>query len=443
MANRKAYERIAKRLESGHLSRVAEDRRRRRLFGLRLIGGFVLTGAMLCLGLQSPAPATESWNLPARSDDLTPGESRSLSREELDEGWISLFDGETLYGWRAASDANWRVEDGAITVDQGSRPSLLATTTQFDCFRLSVDFWSSEETNSGIFLRTSPSPADPTSDCIELNIAAPDVSPFPTGSLVGRKAIDLELESNVWRRLIVDVLPSRVVVSIDGQEVLSEAITSPMGRGFVGLQYNQGPVKFRNLFLKPTRMHSLFSGKDLNGWRTYPQMATEASTTEDGSLRLVGGRGQIETIGAYDDFVLQLQARTGGAGMNSGVFFRCIPTEEMNGYEVQIQNEIENQDPTRPVDCGTGGVFRRVDARRVNARDETWFSMTIVAVGPHVSVWVDGLQVTDWHDERDPDLNPRRGLRTEAGTIMLQGHDPGTDVSFRRIHIAEHQQRKR
>src|SRR5438552_15097995 len=30
------------------------------------------------------------------------------------EGWTSLFDGKTLNGW--SGDSNWKVEDGAITI---------------------------------------------------------------------------------------------------------------------------------------------------------------------------------------------------------------------------------------------------------------------------------------------------------------------------------------
>ena len=63
--------------------------------------------------------------------------------------------------------------------------------------------------------------------------------------------------------------------------------------------------------------------------------------------------------------------------------------------------------------------------------------MTIHADGPHMAVWVNGYQVSDWTDRRKPDPNPRKGLRLEPGTIMLQGHDPTTDLSFRNLRIAE------
>ena len=69
--------------------------------------------------------------------------------------------------------------------------------------------------------------------------------------------------------------------------------------------------------------------------------------------------------------------------------------------------------------------------------------MTLIAVGPHISTWVNGLQVTDWHDDRAPDLNPRRGFRSQPGTLMLQGHDPESLVQFRNINATELGRRQR
>jgi len=39
---------------------------------------------------------------------------------------------------------------------------------------------------------------------------------------------------------------------------------------------------------------------------------------------------------------------------------------------------------------------------------------------------------------RPPDqVNARKGARTRAGVISLQGHEPDTDLNFRSIRIAE------
>ena len=54
-----------------------------------------------------------------------------------------------------------------------------------------------------------------------------------------------------------------------------------------------------------------------------------------------------------------------------------------------------------------------------------------------MAVWVNGLQVTDWKDDRPDDPNPRRGRRLEPGHISLQGHDPTTNLDFRAIRVSE------
>ena len=194
-------------------------------------------------------------------------------------------------------------------------------------------------------------------------------------------------------------------------------------------------IAYRNVWLKPLGMTSLFNGKDLTGWNDERAEASRFVVTDEGELRVLDGRGQLESEGTYDDFLLQLQCRVDGDGLNSGVFFRCIPRDFMMGYECQISNATVEGDPTKPADCGTGGIFRRQNARRVVAEDREWFTLTLVANGPHMGAWVDGYPVSDWVDERKPDKNPRRGQRLEAGTLAIQGHDPTTDIRFRNLAI--------
>jgi hypothetical protein len=227
-------------------------------------------------------------------------------------------------------------------------------------------------------------------------------------------------------------------VTLDGRPVLDYTDPAPLGFGYIGLQHNQGRVEFRNVKLRPLGMQPLLNGGDLTGWKTYPEMASEFSVGQAGEIHVRKGPGQLETERSYGDFLLQLDCISHGEHLNSGVFFRCLPGQQMMGYECQIHNGYRDGDRTRPLDCGTGGIFRRVDARRVVADDFAWFRQTVVAQGPHVSTWVNGYQVTDWTDRRPPHENPRKGLRTAAGTIMLQGHDPTTNLSFRRLEIAEY-----
>lgn len=389
-----------------------------------------------------------------KQDPIDPGfdaiESCGLSDAELSEGFLALFDGKTKFGWAAATEANWSVSDGEIRVSEGEK-GLLRTTSQFDDFELRFDFKISGKTNSGIFIRTSPKPRDPQVDCFEINLASPSESKFFTGSLVNRQPTEDVSEGvdhwfDSWHSCRIVAEGSRIQVWIDDHQTMD--YTDPagegcLGRGFIGLQLNSGPAAFRNIRLKPIDVDPIFNGSDLTGWSTDQKLDSQFVVTDDGELNILSGKGQIETKKSYGDFIFSMKCQTQATGLNSGVFFRCIPGDLMNGYESQIQNQFKDGDRTNPVDCGTGGIFRRTEARRVNADDGVWFAKTIIATGPHIAVWVNGYQVTDWSDRRDADLNPRRGRRLEAGTIIFQGHDPTTDILMKDIRARELKARNR
>uniref|UniRef100_A0A7C4QRJ7 DUF1080 domain-containing protein n=1 Tax=Schlesneria paludicola TaxID=360056 RepID=A0A7C4QRJ7_9PLAN len=385
----------------------------------------------------SPPAAAEST--PALEAPSADGHNR-LSPAEIAAGWIRLFDGHTLFGWRPNSATNWQVADGVLSAS-GETKGLLVTTTRFADYELRCDFRLEAGGNSGLFLRTAFLPQDPAVDCYELNIC--DSHPeFKTASLVKRAKPSGEITTDgAWHSYFVTVHGPRVVVQLDGREVLQyvDDGPQPLTSGFIGLQMNGGRVEFRNVFLRPLGMRELFDGETLTGWRIVPGSHSQF-TVEDGAIRVKGGRGFLETECTAGDFVLQFAAKTNGERLNSGVFFRAQPgTAEApsNGYEFQIHHGFKDGDRQQPQDFGTGAIFRRVAARRVVAQDREWFTATLVADGPHFATWVDGIQVVDWTDTRPPDANPRQGLRLEPGHLSLQGHDPGTDLLFRGLRLAD------
>lgn len=361
----------------------------------------------------------------------------TLTPEELADGWILLFDGESFFGWNQAAKIDWKVQDGTLVATSGD-VGLLCTTSEFADYELTVDFRAAKGCNSGVFLRTSPSPKKPGGDCYELNIAPPD-NPFPTGSFVAMHKVEGAGETDGWRTFHVQAIGGHFTVKLDGKQVLDFTDPQPLGRGYIGLQHNQGKIEFRNVKLKPLGLKSIFNGKDLSGWKVFEgdKQKSDWSVTDAGELHVKNGPGQLESEGKYADFVLQVEVKTNGEHLNSGIFFRSIPGEWWNGYESQIQNGYKDGDRTKPADFGTGGFYRRQPARKVVADDFKWFYKTVVVKGPRMAGWVNGYQVSDWIDTRKPDNNPRKGLRTEAGTLILQGHDPTTDILFRNLRVAE------
>ena len=367
-----------------------------------------------------------------------------LNETRLQDGWIQLFDGQTLFGWTPGNDINWHVNDnGDIEASQGEA-GLLLTSVPFADFELQCDYWMESGGNSGIFLRTPANPSDPGRDCYELNIC--DSHPkYKTGSLVARaqpsRAVTGEEE---WKSFHVTARGNRIRVRLDGEEILdfTDETDSLRTSGFIGLQKNEGLIRFRNLFLRPLGARPVFNGTDLTNWRPVPGSHSTFSLSDHGQLTVKGGPGFLETTDSWDDFLLQFSAKTNAPGLNGGVFFRLIPgTVEApsNGYELQIENVFLNDDRRQPKDrAGTGAIFRRNQARWVIPDDEELFFTTLIAHGPRISAWVNGIQVTDWEDTRRLHDNPRRGRRETAGPMSLQGHDESTDISFGEFRVASY-----
>lgn len=403
-----------------------------------------------------PEDGSDENNKAAAADSQSSSSTPTVVKlppSDLAAGWIQLFDGETLFGWKPNSELNWRVEDGVIMADEG-KPGLLQTTSRFANFELFCDFRVAKGGNSGIFLRSAFEPTDPAVDCYELNMC--DTHPaFKSGSLVKRAQPTKEITADgKWHTFWVLASGPQIVVGFDGEPILDYTDDSekPLAIGHIGLQMNGGKAEFKNVFLKPLGVEKLFNGQDLTGWREVPGSQSKFEVAwsggevnqipgiGDGMIRVTGGRGFLETEATAKNFILQFEAKTNGDKLNSGIFFRAMPGTEKdpsNGYEFQIQNGFKDGDRTKPDDAGTGAIFRRAAARKVVSNDREWFTATLIADGPHFATWVNGYPVVDWTDDRAADENPRKGLRLEAGHFSLQGHDPGTDLNFRNLWFDE------
>ncbi|WP_161602288.1 3-keto-disaccharide hydrolase [Tautonia marina] len=350
--------------------------------------------------------------------------ANALSDEEIAAGWIQLFDGETTFGWqvRAENPAEAvSVVEGALVV---RGPAVVRTTTEFGP---STIRFACRYAGKGDAL---------------MALIRPEARP---AALVTLDAVG-ETEPETWDRYeltaddegIAGKMETRDGELLAAGEFQEKYLVAGPVRQAVGFRVGEGAVlMLRDVELKPEATTPIFNGKDLSGWKVLDGGESVYSVTEAGELNVKNGRGDIQTEGQYDDFILQLDIFSNGEHLNSGIFFRALPGQFWSGYESQIRNEYEGDDRTKPVDYGTGAIYRRVAARKVVADDFEWFTKTLIAHGNHFAVWVNGYQVTDWFDDREPADNGRNGFKAAPGVISIQGHDPTTDLSFRNLRIAE------
>jgi hypothetical protein len=185
-----------------------------------------------------------------------------------------------------------------------------------------------------------------------------------------------------------------------------KSVTIEAGRLMIASTGRRGPVRLdnrvvvRSLTVRPLGLRTLFDGRRLDGCtRVNPPKARPGTgptwAIDEGMLHAKGGPGAMELPGTYADFTLQVAVRTRGRHSNGDVIFRNPPGTCMMGYEVQIYNRCEGDDPARPAVYATGAIDDRQYARRLVSRDGEPFVMTVVAHGPHIATWVNGVQVTD------------------------------------------------
>jgi hypothetical protein len=365
-------------------------------------------------------------------------ESNSLTPQEVAEGWILLFDGESTFGWVPRGEAKWQVAGGSLCSGPGGGSGMISTTTEFSDYVLKVDFWVDARANSGVFVRCPATGEISSANAYEVNICDSHEK-WPTGSLseIARPATPPKTLGR-WNTFEIRAEKDQLAVGLNGQ-LLVEARDGQHARGTIALQQfnGLGEVRFRNVKLKPLGLKSIFNGKDLTGWTAIPGHKSVYSVTPEGWLNVKNGNGDLQSEGDYGDFVFQLDIISNGERLNSGVFFRAVRGQFWSGYESQIRNQWQGDDRGKPIDYGTGGIYNRQAARRVVSNDREWFTMTIAAHGRHLATWVNGIQVTDFTDMRPPSENARQGFRAKPGVLSLQGHDPTTDLSFRNLRVVE------
>lgn len=343
--------------------------------------------------------------------------------QDVDVGeWINLFDGETLFGWESlGSDNNWQAQNGSLTCTAGAGGALM-TTTEFKDFELQLRVKVSRPGTVGIAVR---SPLDG--------------HPSETGAgmiVLGGK------EGNAdWQNVRVTARGADVTATVDEKVVEDFQATTELGH--IGILYHeyhgldgQAAVEVADVKLRPLTLKAIFNGQTLDGWNIIPGHKSEFKVL-DGAINITNGNGQIETDGLYKNFLLQLEIISNGEHLNSGVFFRGPKSVFWKGYESQVRNQWQGEDRTKPVDFGTGGIYGVQLSRKVVSSDKEWFTKTVVANGNHFSVWINGYQVADLLDTRpvSNEGDGKNGYVPEAGTIHLQGHDPTTNLSFRKIHL--------
>jgi len=167
--------------------------------------------------------------------------------------WVTLIDGtEGMENFNIAGDANWTAKDAAIEASEGSGASWLVTKQSYSNFTLRVEFWASDDSNSGIYMRCGDASQITDRSCYEANIYDQRADPsFGTGAIVHIAPID-EPRPTVggkWNVFVITLDGDHLMVDLNNERTV-DVRDDLLASGPIGLQWARGKLRFRKVQIK-------------------------------------------------------------------------------------------------------------------------------------------------------------------------------------------------
>jgi len=179
-----------------------------------------------------------------------------VASAQTGDGWKVLLDGKSMNGWtKIGGDSNWRVEDGAVVADKMANKdaSFLITADKYKDFQLVVEFWASDDANSGIYMRCAANDKLTDRLCYEANIfdQRPDPT-YGTGALVHYVEVNpMPKAGGKWNTFEITAKGRSITVMLNGQKTAEMKGVDLLPEGPIALQHAAGAIKFRKVAIKP------------------------------------------------------------------------------------------------------------------------------------------------------------------------------------------------
>ena len=182
---------------------------------------------------------------------------------------------------------------------------------------------------------------------------------------------------------------------------------------------------------------SMFNGENLDGWKDNGDTPGCFTVTEDGELKVSGGRSHLFYVGAdgeasFRNFEFKAKVKN-EPGSNSGLYFHTAFQERgwpAKGYEAQVN--LTHKDPKK-----TGGLYAVADVMNVApAKDNEWYDYHIKVDGKRIVIKIDGEVTTDYTEPENVERPANmKGRVLDEGTFAIQAHDPKSTIYFKDLAV--------
>lgn len=158
-----------------------------------------------------------------------------------------------LENFNRVGDANWQALDGSIQASKGgATPGYLVTKGSYKDFTARVEFWASDDANSGVFFRCQDPATITDENCYEANIfdQRPDPS-YGTGAIVkvAKAPNPMPKAGGKWNTYEITARGKRLTLVLNGEKTV-DIEDSKLASGPIALQWGRGVVKFRKFEIK-------------------------------------------------------------------------------------------------------------------------------------------------------------------------------------------------
>lgn len=169
-----------------------------------------------------------------------------------DDGWIRMFDGKTLNGWKASErPENWTVEHGAI-VGRGDRSHLFYMVEQCEDCEFKAEVKINKGGNSGMYFRAEYGPGWPKGYEAQVNTSHKD--PVKTGSLYNFvKIFDQLVPEDTWFTQHIIAKGNHIIIKVNDKTVVDFVDEKhTYKKGYLALQQHDpgSVVQYRNLMMR-------------------------------------------------------------------------------------------------------------------------------------------------------------------------------------------------
>lgn len=412
---------------------------------------------------------------------------KHLAAMPAGEGFVPLFNGQDLSGWkglvadpvkRAKMDATtlakeqqkadevmrtgWKVQDGLLIFT--GKGDNLCTEKKYGDFEMYVDWKITANGDAGIYLRGTP------------QVQIWDTSRVDVGAQVGSGGLynnqkneskPLKLADNAigdWNTFHITMVGDQVTVYLNGQLVVDKVpLENYWDRSLpifpeeqIELQAHGTYVAYRDIYLReiprpkpyvltPEEQKEgykiLFDGTALHEW-----VGNKTSyIIEDGNIAVYpkrGGNGNLYTKDEYSDFIYRFEFKL-TPGANNGIGIRAPLTGDgaYEGMEIQVlDNEADIYKDLKPYQYH-GSVYGVIPAKRGYLKPVgEWNEEEIYVKGNKVRVTLNGTVILDGdiaEASKNGTLDHRDhpGLKRTSGHIGFLGH--GDILFFRNIRIKD------